>query len=481
MARTAIIPVIVILLVLFVAWPHAQPAAGFGDALQLLDAWVSDNVALRRQPGLSIGVVLGDRLVWDKSYGLADVERKVPATSRSVYPIASISKTFTSIAILQLRDAGKLRLDDPVDTHLKWARIKPIGEPGRIITIRELLTHSSGIQREVPGTIWTKLSFPSVDALREELTRPHDANTSWKYSNLAFALLGEVVAVTSGEPWDQYVRRHILEPLGMKATQAVASARGDARVIGYGRPRLAEEYKALPVIPSMGATSAAASMASNVEDMAKYVAFHLTASKPSILSAATLREMHRPHFVLEDWQNAWGLGVRIRRLDGHVRVSHAGSVPGVATFVEFIPTLRLGVIVLGNADDTNPMSYADYTLQLLSPIVAKATPPALRRAPANAERYTGRYRSAIGTFTTWVTMLNGELAVVRLDAPNPYAARMVLEPTGDRDRFILRRPPEVFSYDAAGEEVVFETNDAGRIIGYTTPIYRFVRDESTNR
>ena len=103
---------------------NAQEPAGFGEALRLLDTWVATTVAQRGQPGLSIGVVLGDRLVWAKGYGFADLEKKVPATPQTLYRVASITKTFTAVANLQLRDAGKLQLDDPIRRHLSWARIR---------------------------------------------------------------------------------------------------------------------------------------------------------------------------------------------------------------------------------------------------------------------------------------------------------------------------------------------------------------------
>ena len=173
--RTPMIPRILTasaLALVLTAAPRAagsQEPAGFGDALRLLDAWVTTAVAQRDQPGVSIGVVSGDRLVWSRGYGYADIEKKVPASPQTLYRIASITKTFTAVAILQLRDAGKLQLDDPLRRHLGWARIRAHDPAASDITIRELLTHSSGLQREVPGTLWTSPAFPPAAALREEI------------------------------------------------------------------------------------------------------------------------------------------------------------------------------------------------------------------------------------------------------------------------------------------------------------------------
>jgi CubicO group peptidase (beta-lactamase class C family) len=118
-------------------------------ALTVLDAWITATVAQREQPGLSIGIVYDQDLIWAKGYGYADLQRQVPATPTTIYRIASISKLFTATAIMQLRDAGKLRLDDAVSDRLSWFSIKKTYEGGPPITVRNLITHTSGLPREV--------------------------------------------------------------------------------------------------------------------------------------------------------------------------------------------------------------------------------------------------------------------------------------------------------------------------------------------
>src|SRR4029453_3682392 len=207
----------------------AQPAADrhplarkpeVAASLAVLDAWIAATVAQREQPGLSIGIVYDQDLIWAKGYGYAELERRVPATATTIYRIASISKLFTPTAIMQLRDAGKLQLDDPVNARLSWFSIKKTYEGGPPITIRQLITHTSGLPREASGVNWTAPSFPGRDDMRrtlpgqETVFRPL---TEWKYSNLAVSLAGEIVAEVSGEPLAQYVEAHILQPLSMAA------------------------------------------------------------------------------------------------------------------------------------------------------------------------------------------------------------------------------------------------------------------------
>jgi CubicO group peptidase (beta-lactamase class C family) len=455
----------------------AQAPVGFDDALRILDTWVATTSAQRGQPGLSIGVILGDRLVWAKGYGYADLEKKVSAGPQTLYRIASITKTFTAVAILQLRDAGKLQLDDPLRRHLSWARIRAHDPAASDVTIRELLTHSSGLQREVPGTWWTTPTFPSAAALRDEMDETNAPGVVWKYSNLGFALLGEVVSAVSGEPWDRYIQRHVLDPLGMSSTRTMPRPDEPGLAQGYARPVPGERPVNVPPIGSLEAVSAAGNMASNVEDLAKYVIFHVSegaAGSDGVVKRATLHDMHRPQWLLDDWLNAWGFGMRVRRVDGRVQVGHSGSVPGFRTQIELIPASGLGVIVLTNADDGNPASYVDYALQLLGPLAAKALARPAAPLSADAARYVGRYRSQNGTTTLLVGVLDGQLSLIAPDAANPYTMRILLEPTSEPRAFVMRSTG-TFAFDAFGELLTFDVGADGQVTGYHTPNLRYTR------
>src|SRR5262249_38267610 len=163
----------------------------------------------------SIGLVHDQALVWARGFGWASVERKAAAAPETLYRIASITKLFTATAILQLRDAGKLGLDEPLAAHLPWFGLKG-AEPGAPpITIRPLLTPPAGLPREAGFPYWTDGRFPAPADLRARL--PDQApvlpvETRWKYSNLALTLAGEVVAAVSGEPWATCIQRRVLQP-----------------------------------------------------------------------------------------------------------------------------------------------------------------------------------------------------------------------------------------------------------------------------
>ncbi len=476
MRRTATSLLVAVMAILFAANSAvAQEPPGFRDALGLLDAWTGYRVASRNQPGLSIGVVLGDRLVWAKGYGFADLDKKIPATPQTLYRIGSITKTFTAVAILELRDAGKLQLNDPLGRHLSGVHIQRNSPGAPEVTIRELITHTSGLQRDIPGTVWTDGIFATDANMEGPFEQSYDPATQWKYSNLAFALLGKVVAAESKEPWDAYVEQHILRPLGMHSTRPLPRFDEPGLAIGYVR---AEPGGALVPADKMpnGPVAPAGSMASNVEDLAKYVAFHMaegSGGDSPVLSGRTLHEMHQVQWLLPDWQNAWGLGMAIRHVDGYVRVGHGGSVPGQRTNIQFYPALKLGVIVLTNCDEIDPLSYSEYALGLLAPVVAKAQrhePPPLSE---EAKRFAGTYRGK-NHATEIVAILDGQLSMLLPDDLNPYSTRTILEAT-DQPRVFLMRSGGAFSAGQFGEKITFDVSADGTVTGCHTENARYTR------
>ncbi|MEC8952970.1 MAG: serine hydrolase domain-containing protein, partial [Acidobacteriota bacterium] len=208
--------------------------------IKVMDAWIQAQMKEISLPGLVIGVVHDQDVVWSKAYGHADVERNTPMQVDSIFRIASHSKLFTSIAILQLRDAGKLRLDDPITDHLPWFDIQnpyPEAEP---IRIWNLLTHSAGLPRESDHPSWTEFDFPTGEDLRETVSQQQTAypsSTVWKYSNLGLSLAGAIVETVAGREYEEYVETEIMAPLGMSSSSVgVPSAPHRARLVtGYSR------------------------------------------------------------------------------------------------------------------------------------------------------------------------------------------------------------------------------------------------------
>lgn len=431
------------------------------SAIDLFEAWIEAQRVARELPGLSIGIVHDQALVWSGGFGWADVARREPAGADTLYRIGSITKLFTATALLILRDEGRLALDDPLATHLPWFQMKTAAPDAGTITIRHLLTHTSGLPREGAFPYFTDSRFPSIDEIRARLPmqeRPLPTETRWKYSNLGATLAGEVVAAVAGEPYVDFVRRRILEPLGMTATLIASPA--------PGRPRLATGYarRLLGSIPApfndLRGLTAAGNMTTSVADLARFAMLQLrggAAGGAQILSGRTLAEMHRVHWLEPDWQAGWGLGFRVLRVRGKTLVGHGGSVRGFRSNLQICPADKIAVVVFVNSDDADAWLYADKALEWVGTAIAGVTKPAPRTADPAWQRYVGRYRNAWRDVQ--ILVRGGELIAIAPDGPDPLLAPSTLTPVAEHT-FRVETPD---GYGIPGELVVFELDAAGRV------------------
>lgn len=462
---------IIVVLFALAADVHGQSAARLVDdpdvasRLRLFEIWVDEQMTYHHQPGISIGVVHDDDLVWAKGFGLRDVERRMPATPQTVYRIASITKTFTATAIMQLRDAGRLQLDDPVRAHLRWFEYQNRFPDAPVVTIRHLLTHTSGLPRESDYPYWTDRQFPTRREMIETLRTQEsvfEPETRFKYSNLGLALAGEVVAAVSGEPYDEYVRRNILEPLGMRSTSVRTDAIDRANLAtGYGILAADGTQPLAPETDSKGLTPAA-NMASTVEDLARFVSaqFRDDPSEGSrILRGSTLREMHRAHWLEPDWSSGRGLGFGVWRQGERTLVGHAGWVAGYRTQIAFDPVAEIGVIVLTNSDQRGPSAYVSEAFDLVVPALEEALAEEPRVASvAEPELYVGTYHDPDGWLTD-ILLWDGGLVMYGHGYPptsDPQAGLTELTPEGEH---AFRMTGE----NGNGELVVFEMRSDGRV------------------
>src|SRR5215813_11581491 len=233
LAHMTVMPTIVIFALVAATFPssalYAQPAPQDSEAAnvandpdvlgaeRLFSAWIEGQIAYRGIPGVAVGVVSDQQLVWAKGFGFADIKAKLPMTPTTKFRMASHSKLFTAIAIMQLREEGKLGLDDPVSKYLPWFKAKRAADDDGTITVEQLLSHSSGMQREA-GDHWTSYEFPTIDELRQlypERQAPFAPSVRWKYSNLAYAIAGILTEQVTGKSWAEYVDLNIFKPLGM--------------------------------------------------------------------------------------------------------------------------------------------------------------------------------------------------------------------------------------------------------------------------
>lgn len=432
------------------------------SGLELLSAWIEGQMAYRGLPGVSFAIVHDQELVWARGFGWADVERRVPATGDTLYPVASITKPFTATAILQLRDAGKLRLDDPVRDVLPWFIPPTASSDAPPITIRHLITHTAGLPREAPFPYWSDKGFPSLDEIRGAV--PAQAcilppENRWKYSNLALVVAGEVVSTVSGLQWPEYVRRHILEPLGMHDSLTESPPEDHARLArGYAR-RLPNGQRALAPHSDVRGVSAAAGVSTTVADLAQFAMLQLRSDGSPVLRGSTLREMQRVHWLDPDWQAGWGLGFHILRVQNRTLVGHGGVLRGYRSELRFSVADRIAMIAMINADDGEPRVFVEKAFEWLAPaIVRAAAPPAPPALPDPAwERYLGRYRNAWGD--AQVLVLNGRLTWIGPNLPDPMLAPATLVPVGEHTFRVETKE----GFGIPGEHIVFELGPDGRV------------------
>lgn len=445
-------------------------------SIDLLSAWIEAQMAYQYQPGLSIGLISGQHLFWSKGFGYADTENQTPATPETIYRIASITKLFTSTAVMQLRDQGKLQLDDPVSKHLPWFNMKGSYPESPVITIRHLLTHTGGLPREVDFPYWDDGNFPDRAQIQARLSEQETTlptETEWKYSNLALTLAGEVVAAVSGEEYETYVREHILQPLSM-GNSYIETIEPDHPLLatGYSR-RLPEKNREIAPFTDCRGITPAANMASNVNDLAQFALFHLgTAHADSILRASSRREMQRVHWLNEDWTAGRGLGFYVWRFEGHTLAGHGGALRGYRTDLQICPAAKFGVVVLTNADDGNPLQYTQKAIQWVLPAVQKATERDAEKSEQQAawQSYVGRYRNAWGDLQ--VMILEGKLVAINPSLADPKAGQATLTPVSPHTFKIETKE----NFSTHGELAVFELDETGKVqrlkLGstYTYPI-----------
>jgi CubicO group peptidase (beta-lactamase class C family) len=328
-----------------------------------------------RVPSLALAVVR-DRAVLHHAF--AGEHPRPDLTTQ--YRLGSITKTLTATMVMQLRDEGFFALDDPLYRHLP-------GTPVGGVTLRQLLGHVSGLQREPDGVWWERSTGGDVGALLAGLAFDKIAGPPFRrfhYSNLAYGLLGAVLQRVTGESWTDLVAKRVLDPLGMKRTTyhpVEPYARG--YVVDPLHGTLHEEPRL-----DAGAMAPAGQLWSTVTDMAKWAAF-LADPAPTVLSHETLDEMCAPMVLTdpESWTGGWGLGLQLFRVGERVFVGHGGSMPGYVAHLAVHRRSRIGVVVFANAYGLAGTHIKTVGMQALTAVLDAEpdTPPPWRPAAAPPE------------------------------------------------------------------------------------------------
>jgi CubicO group peptidase (beta-lactamase class C family) len=380
----------------------AYHAATFADAgriekimqaFPVIDKLFNDYADSNHLPGVAYGLVVDGKLVYKGNIGYTDIDKKIPVTSSSLFRIASMSKSFATMAILKLRDEGKLNLDDPAYQYIpELKNLKYPTADAPHITIRHLMTHGAGFPEDNP---WGDRQLADTDKdllelIGKQLSFSNPPGIAYEYSNLGFALQGKIITVVSGMRYQDYIKKNILEPLGMKTTTYEF---GDVSPdkLAHGYRWLNEKWNEEELLHDAkdGSWGAMGAMISSIDEFANYMAFHLSAWPPNNakddgpIKRSSVREMHHPwrwngfnpNFKYPNGRicavtsaYCYGLGW-LKDCEGRTYVAHSGGLPGFGSQWRIMPDYGIGIVSFANRT-YSPMGFIN--MQVLDTIIKMA-------------------------------------------------------------------------------------------------------------
>lgn len=415
-------------------------------ALALLAARFEALRQEKRIPGMSAAIIYDDQLIWSNGFGYADIEKKIPASPKTVYHIGSITKSFTATMLMQLRDAGKLQLDDAIEKYLPEFKIKSKFSDSRPITFRQIASHMAGLPCEAPLDYWKTMKGPPIKAILESLKNTElifPPMAKFKYSNLGYAILGHALEIIANQPYEEYIVEHILQPLAMDSSGFFdPNKEGNYNLkhhmatgyIGYQNNR---PPKTAPYFDA-GGFAPASQLSSSVEDNARFVSLQFKddgngAGSPSsakgggetnisenILSSSSLREMHTITSIRNNWEEGYALGWLVKPIAGHITIGHTGDLPGFSTGIALVPDIKLGISIFINKSGWPP-GIIHSSFELLIPIVSRMLQQIVEKEreekpiPASWKKYIGYYKDAHDLFGAEVKVVNRKLVLRELE------------------------------------------------------------------
>jgi len=339
-----------------------------GLALSDSRHYYNEAAASHNLPGLVYGVVVDDSLVFFGSYGESSLETGTAVTEHSLFRIASMTKSFTAMAILKLRDEGKLSLSDPASIFIpELEELTYLSRDATPVTIFNLLTMTAGFPEDNPwGDRFLDIADDVLmEQVEEGISFSSVTSLQYEYSNLGFGLLGHIITLVSGDPYQDYITKEILHPIGMKHTYwEFSEAPGDLLAQGY---RWENERWVSEALLHDGAFGAMGGLITSIDDFSKYISYHLSAWPPrneaetGPVKRSTLREMHRmnnPRYYKDadrfgdhsvPIMRGYGFGLVIMKdHEGVVEVGHNGGLPGFGSSYMFYPEYGIGIMAFSN-------------------------------------------------------------------------------------------------------------------------------------
>ncbi len=377
----------------------SQSNRNYPLTVEMLDAFIESEMKDKDLPGFAILLVDDQEVVWQKGYGYSDPQTKLPVTADTIFRVGSVSKLFTDIAVMQLVEKGKLDLDAPVTKYLP--DFKPKSSYSKPITLRQLMSHRSGLVRETPVGSY----FDSSDATLAETVKSlnetalvYEPETRQKYSNAGIAAVGYVLEKTQKQMFADYLKKELLDPLGMnnssfKPTPGITKHLAKARMwTVFGKTFDAPTFE-LGIAP-------AGSMYTTTGDLGVFASAIFAIGKDSkapFLKKDSLEQMWTPQFAAAGKKTGAGLGFFVSELEGQREIGHGGAIYGFATQLSILPEAKLGVVVVSTEDFSNGVTSRIAETALKSMLAERQNktipePVTLKPVPADlAKKLAGRY------------------------------------------------------------------------------------------
>lgn len=437
----------------------------YTEAFKLIEVWLDAQKDFERLPGLTAIIVKDQEVLWEGAFGLANKEDSVKAEPSTIHSICSISKLFTSVAIMKLYEEGKLRLDDEIHDLLPWYNLNQKYPESMPVTVRTLMTHSSGLPRESNFPYWTgpDFPFPSREEIIADLSKQetlYPSSTYFQYSNLGMTLLGEIIEKLSGISYDDYITQNIIEPLGLKNTRTELPENLYGKELAYGYSAVdrtlnrdkVDFFQANGVKPAAG-------FSSNVLDLGKFASWQfrlLDTTTTEILRSSTLKYMQNVHWIDPDWKTTWGLGFWVAKSeDGSKWIGHGGSCPGYRTVLQLNSKTKLAFSVMINASGTNPGKYVQGMNGIMSKVKATSKNDSTLQ---HADDYIGFYSEQPWGSEVYISTWEGKLVAIDLPSDSPANSMTFFKHIKDDTFRRVRDDKEL------GETLVFERDDDGKVI-----------------
>lgn len=382
--------------------------------------WITTNIPVYmkagKMPGFSIAVVKDSETVYSEGFGFRDTERNLPATPDTLYGIGSITKSFVAIGVMQLVEKGDFKLDDPVGDHLPFK----VGLPEDPIQIHHLLTHSLGLPSLASSSLalykgvgvakripWGGVDefYALVNESQDEIVAP--PGERFFYHNAAWRLLGHIIQVKTGMPFHRYIKKRVINPLGMtRSTMDIDRFYMDPDHIipHWKKPDGSVEPSRFPYpnpekIPDFSFIAAAGGIASSVNEMTKYLDVQINkgaysesrlATEESFDRIQTL-QIHRPNGYYGEQGYGYGLSI-VPDFNGYKMIGHGGSILVSTAYMSFIPEAKIGVVMMGNSAKLPYEEIAESCLSILLGLDPKKAVPSVR-LKERMEKLVGRYKT----------------------------------------------------------------------------------------